>query len=427
VSIFTDSSGNGLVVTTIGTVNQDTANPAVGNGDAQFPGNGDGLSIPITVGGPLDISAGDYTIEFWYYANNPLPNGLSVTRMLQSGPSNTMHFDYFTSGAARCTIPGQGPLSSVANVVPNAWNHLAVVVKGPNCTVYSNGVGAGPVTIGGSRAFAETILYVGDSTDIFYYVGNIDELRFSKGIARYTADFAPQTTPFDTDSYTSLLLHFDTTIIIPDLTGDTLAAATAALVGLGLTVGTVGYIPNSALTGTVVDQDPVGGTIVSSSIPVDFDLSLGGAPPNCIFDEAIYGAYFGGQLNLVEFTYMPGRTPFEEGARNLIINRYKQQPTDSRQRGVDFTKFSVPGETLVSVVVSGISAQGHDQQTLDITPLVVSGILIDPVTGLKFAYMVSGGQDGIEYTVQFTCVTNIQGVALEEVFSINFMVEDAFP
>ena len=221
--------------------------------------------------------------------------------------------------------------------------------------------------------------------------------------------------------------------LVPNIIGDTLTTATAAITGVGLVVGIIGYIPNVALVGTVVDQSPVGGTPATAGDSVDFDISLGspqgGAVPNTIYDEVIFGAYFGGQLNLVEFTYMPGRTPFEQGATNLIINRYKQEPTDNRQRGVDFTQFVVPGETLQTVAVTGISAQGVPQASTNplVTPLVVSNVIIDPVTNLKFGYSVSGGQNGVEYTVQFTCTTNVQGVTLEEIFSINIMIEDSFP
>jgi hypothetical protein len=181
----------------------------------------------------------------------------------------------------------------------------------------------------------------------------------------------------------------------------------------------------------VFAYDPVDASVVSPEsnvITLIYSAGVIGIT-NCIFDEAIYGCYFGGQLNLVEFTYMPGRTPFEEGATNLIINRYKQEPTDVRQRGVSFVPFVIPGELLQSVVVSGINAQGVPQAQTNplVTPLVISNVVIDPVTQLIFGYTVSGGQDGIEYTVQFTTITNVQQETLEEIFSINFMVEDSFP
>jgi hypothetical protein len=150
--------------------------------------------------------------------------------------------------------------------------------------------------------------------------------------------------------------------------------------------------------------------------------------PVLLNDEGIGGGYFGGKLNLVEFVYMPDRAPFLAGATNLIINRYKQEPDDSRQRGVDYTFFVVPSETIQSVSLLGISAQGVDQTLTDplVTPLVVTDIIVDP-DGLKFAYTVSGGQDGIEYTVQFQTVTQVQTSTVEEIFSINFLIEDSFP
>ncbi len=113
----------------------------------------------------------------------------------------------------------------------------------------------------------------------------------------------------------------------------------------------------------------------------------------------------------------------------MIINRYKQEPADVRQRGVDFTQFAVPGEILTGVTVTGISAQGVPQAQTSplVTPLVITNVVIDPVTQLIFAYIVSGGQNGIEYTVQFTTTTSIQTATLEEIFSVNIMIEDAFP
>ena len=44
----------------------------------------------------------------------------------------------------------------------------------------------------------------------FWTSGNIDEFRISNN-ARYTAAFTPETTPFQNDANTLLLLHMDGT------------------------------------------------------------------------------------------------------------------------------------------------------------------------------------------------------------------------
>lgn len=215
--------------------------------------------------------------------------------------------------------------------------------------------------------------------------------------------------------------------------GDTLSAANAAIAAASLVTGTVISVPNAAPAGTVIIQSPVGGTVVTAGSSVNLTLSLGlattGTTPLFLNDEFIGGAYVNSKLTLVEFTYLPERQPFLEGPTSMIINRYKQEPQDSRQRGVDYTFFVVPGEEIQTVEVTGISAQGVPQAATNplVTPLVITDLIIDPATGIKFAYTASGGQDGIEYTVQFTTTTQIQTSTVEEVFSINILIEDMFP
>lgn len=193
------------------------------------------------------------------------------------------------------------------------------------------------------------------------------------------------------------------------------------------------YTDNVPSTGTYsYDVAASNGTMdvsfPSNTINLTYATSTGGRA-TFVNDEGIGGGYFGGVLNLVEFVYMPTREPFVAGATNLILNRYKQEPTDSRQRGVDYTYFLAPGETLTNVSMTGISAQGVAQADTDplVTPLVVTDIIIDPVTQAKFAYTVSGGQDGVEYTVQFTTTTSVQTSTVEEIFSINILIENSFP
>lgn len=142
--------------------------------------------------------------------------------------------------------------------------------------------------------------------------------------------------------------------------------------------------------------------------------------PNSVNDEGIGGAYFGGVLNLKEFVYYPTKTPNGEVlGPNMILNRYKQQPTDNRQRGVDYKFFLAPGERILNVSPAVVSP------TTD-TPLVVSNIVVDPL-GQKFGYNVTGGIDGIQYIIQFTVTTQLQTRTDEEIFQIAVLVEDQFP
>ena len=45
------------------------------------------------------------------------------------------------------------------------------------------------------------------SNDVF--VGYLDEVRVSDGVARWRSNFTPSTTPYEVDEYTTALLHFE--------------------------------------------------------------------------------------------------------------------------------------------------------------------------------------------------------------------------
>ena len=110
------------------------------------------------------------------------------------------------------------------------------------------------------------------------------------------------------------------------------------------------------------------------------------------------------------------------GAVNdMSIARYKQQPTDTRKRGVDFTLFCEPGEVITGIVVTPIAP-------VTTPPLVVTNVLIDPATGQRFSYTVSGGVDGIEYVVQFEVTFNtLQDTTETAIFTIALFEEAQFP
>jgi hypothetical protein len=319
-----------------------------------------------------------------------------------------------------------GPLSPGGGVVDATAYHI-----------YRNG--ASLTTTGQVLTYTDTVPAPGIYTyNVAAWSGSADESAESNTITleydTYSAPVLSGSFPDPTHPLVSVL-NWTQSILV----GGATPASGYRIYRNGALLATVGavltYTDSVATLGTytyeVFAYDPVNALLVSPGsniLSLTFAAAVVGFP-NCIFDEVIYGGYFGGQLNLVEFTYMPGRTPFLEGATNLIINRYKQEPTDVRQRGVDFTQFVVPGELLQTVTVSGINAQGIPQAQTNplVTPLVITDVVIDPVTQLIFGYTASGGQNGIEYTVQFTTTTNIQTETLEEIFSINFLVEDMFP
>lgn len=81
----------------------------------------------------------------------------------------------------------------------------------------------------------------------------------------------------------------------------------------------------------------------------------------------------------------------------MNLGRYRQRPGDIRRRQINYGDFLETGEIVSSVVPTVLPATD--------TPLVVSGIIID-AGGKKFAYVVSGGEDGVSYDVSLRVTTS---------------------
>jgi hypothetical protein len=171
-----------------------------------------GTSDFLTVGSNADFNygTGDFTIEGWFY-----PNALSGTQALfdqrTAATEVAIMMDVNTSGVVRLYVNGSYVLSSNTTISAGAWTHIAIArsaavtsmwVGGTlQSTTYAdtNNYPTRPVAIGA---------YYGGAT---FFNGYIDEVRISKGIARYTTTFTPATAAFAWTTGTVLLLHFDGT------------------------------------------------------------------------------------------------------------------------------------------------------------------------------------------------------------------------
>jgi len=189
---------------TIGNAQVSTTQAKFGTTSIYFDGNGDYLTIPVTQN--LNIGSGDFTIECFVYTNNaasaqeiimlnPNSNASSYATARIIIQSST--FKYFLS------TTGSGPWSySGGSFTPSSstWYHLALVRNGATVTFYVNGtsnatssVGTDTFYFGDANTRIGNVLYSGGNE---YLDGYIDELRITKGYARYTANFTPPAAAF---------------------------------------------------------------------------------------------------------------------------------------------------------------------------------------------------------------------------------------
>lgn len=216
---FTDSSATPKTVTAVGDAKISTAQTLFGGSTGYFDGTGDALSVANSAA--LDFGTGDFTIECWVYiAGNSAPDhdgNRHLTIVSPWGESSVSGYLLGIIGSSSTTGTGinfnswsagntnAGTLyRAAATVTQGAWHHIAATVQAGVRRLFLDGVQltATQSNYGAGYAGFETFgrpLGVGGAFNARYPMrlnGYLRELRITKGVARYTANFTPPTEPF---------------------------------------------------------------------------------------------------------------------------------------------------------------------------------------------------------------------------------------
>ena len=169
------------------------------------------------------FSTGAFTIDLWTYFNT-LPtagNSMTLLSQYQDGNNFWRFFVDNSSGTYRLQLTQYAAssytVSLYANTSPNlstsVWYHFAVVRNSNSWYLFQGGTQiSSTYTNSASMIDLSAVLSVDQFGGGSYLNGWDDEVRVSKGIARWTSNFTPPTTAYTTqgniDSYTVLLLEF---------------------------------------------------------------------------------------------------------------------------------------------------------------------------------------------------------------------------
>lgn len=207
---FTDSSNNDFTVTVNGDTYTDTSVKKFGASSAYFDGDGDYLQLDTPSNNLIDWHSTDYTLECWVYivsapsntpsSSSPLIGNADISSGIEYwsfGPTNSLSVKFkYWSGQENSleTIP------SILNT--GQWYHLAFVKNGTRISIYIDGVETVFDTLAVTPEISESYpLAIGSFCNASFN-GYIDELRITKGVARYTSNFVPQTAPFPNPTIT---------------------------------------------------------------------------------------------------------------------------------------------------------------------------------------------------------------------------------
>jgi hypothetical protein len=191
------------VLETVGNAQLSTAIKKYGNSSISFSGSSQYLSMRQTPN--TQYVSGDFTIEFWVYRNNTSDgalysdrgtgdyNGivigfrLSYVFILVSTSGSSWSLDTYATNAGSTVSTG-------------AWNHIAVARTGSTWNFFTNG------TLNYTRTLSGTVVQTATSVNIGTdslgtppaFNGYIDDLRITKGYARYTGNFTAPTSTLQT-------------------------------------------------------------------------------------------------------------------------------------------------------------------------------------------------------------------------------------
>ena len=169
-----------------------TTTKKFGTGSASFNGTNAFLSTPASA--DFDFGTGDFTIEMFLYQTASTVSGIADLTSVRVNAATPLVFGsyqgkfYAWNGA---TILQYGAEKL------NVWTHIALTRSGTTISIWQDGALAGSDAFSGSLGSSAAKLTVGGSIDYGQYLGGfIDELRMTKGVARYTAPFTPPTAAF---------------------------------------------------------------------------------------------------------------------------------------------------------------------------------------------------------------------------------------
>jgi len=272
---MTDNSKNNLTVTSNNGAAISTAQSKFGGSSVLFDGTND--YVTVTNSTDFDFGSGDFTIEYWEYrtssgtqrpilSRNAIPYTPYLIGWYDAGVSGNVVM-YMSSNGSSWDIASN---VSMGVLTTNVWTHYAVTRNGNTFRTFQNGTQISTFTSTAAFPAGAASLEIGRYNALYYFQDYIDELRITKGIARYTSNFTPSTTQF------------------LDSTGDANSNVVVNSTATGFAIGT-GGINGAQLakawvnfngTGTVAIRDSYNVSSITDNGTGDYTINYGTALNN---------------------------------------------------------------------------------------------------------------------------------------------------
>jgi hypothetical protein len=183
-AIFDNTGKNDLE--TVGNAQISTSVVKYGTGSMYFDGTGDWLTLPSNR--EFAFLSGDFTIEAWIYITDGTPVYHGIFSSAGTG-STDIQFQLQDEKIRVSSYTAEIIVSDVGDAVSlNTWTHVATTRSGTTIRLFKNGtlIKSGTDSTSWTQSGARVGVVFGTT---YPMKGYIDDLRITKGVARYTANF----------------------------------------------------------------------------------------------------------------------------------------------------------------------------------------------------------------------------------------------
>lgn len=197
---ITDSNAGGSAHTwtAAGNAQIDNAQSKFGGTSLELDGTGDWVSTPDHA--DFALGSGDFTFDCWFRCNKAGASDADIGGQTGGAPADTSFFiDRSSANVMRFFVSNGSAFSAISgttqftNALNTGWHHLAAVRSGNTLRLFIDGVQEASTTFSASIPNVAGALTFGRRGDVTNapWVGWLDEIRLSVGVARWTANFTP--------------------------------------------------------------------------------------------------------------------------------------------------------------------------------------------------------------------------------------------
>ena len=189
-----DESNSTHSVTFAGGAQISTAESKFGGSSLYLNGDS-GTKLTISQSSDFDFGTGDFTIEFWIKTSTS-NNDTQSRRVISFGDNNATRIQIFLSSDGIdfydiSSVKVDGDI----DVADGNWHHVAFTRSGTSLKGFVDGVQSGSTATNSTDYDNAAALTIGAyaSTGLGRVVGYLEDLRITKGLARYTSAFTAPT------------------------------------------------------------------------------------------------------------------------------------------------------------------------------------------------------------------------------------------